>query len=245
MIVRSGLRARHGLAFRAMRGPRSTRKQKYEAFAGHVGLADRFERLRRPVHDARDARGVRGRGAAAAHARRRGGARPRPGEARPDPGGSGGGDHRQGRRLALRSGRDRQGHRAGRLPHRAAGQGSEPRVRGRCRSLRALGRHHPGHHRHRARAAAARRPRADPEGSDGHRGGARGSGAPLPGHPDGRAHPCPACTADHLRLQVRAVARPRCSAIPRASPGSAARSPWCSSVARWARSPRSARTASA
>ena len=49
--------------------------------------------------------------------------------------------------------------------------------------------------------------RADPPGSGGQRGGPGRPGAPLPRHADGRAHPRPACAADHLRLQVRAVAR--------------------------------------
>ena len=133
-------------------------------------------------------------------------------------------------------------HRAGRLSHRAARQGSEPGVRGRRRSLRALGRDDPGHHRHRARAAAARRLELIRKDLRASRRRSRIWRA-VPGHPDGRAHHTQHALPITFGFKC-ALWLARCSVIPPAS-RSAARSRSCSSVARWARSPRSARTASA
>ena len=171
------------------------------------GFRDQLGRLRQPVHHRGDARRVRRRGAPAAHARRRGGARPRPGQARADPGRGRGRDRRQGRPRALRSRRDRRRHRACRLSGHRAGRGARRGLRGRCRPLRPLGRDHPGHRRYRAHAADPGRFRPDRRGSRRDRRRAGRPRAAPSRHADGRAHPSAARAADHLRLQMRGLAR--------------------------------------
>ena len=81
--------------------------------------------------------------------------------------------------------------------------------------LRALGRHHPGHHGHRRGPAGTRRAGHRRARRAGRAWPAGGAGAALPRHADGRPYPPAARAADHLRLQVRGVAehvRPPCRA---------------------------------
>ena len=65
----------------------------------------------------------------------------------------------------------------------------------------ALGRHHPGHHRHRHRPADPRGARHRREGDRRHRRRARRARQEIPRHADGRAQQSAAGGADHLRLQ--------------------------------------------
>ena len=108
----------------------------------------------------------------------------------------------------VRSRRDPGRHRARRLSDRAAGQGAGRGLRGGCRPLRPLGRHHPGHRRYGARAADRATGLALIGRRSGrHRGRAGRARAAPSRHADGRAHPSAARAADHLRLQVRGLAR--------------------------------------
>ena len=109
-------------------------------------------------------------------------------------------------RAPLRRRQDRHGQaegsdRADRLSGAAGGAAAGQAVQGRARRVVALGRHHPGHHRHRHRAA-------DPRGARyrrrRHRRHCRCAGQArqeIPRHADGRAQQPAAGGADHLRLQ--------------------------------------------
>ena len=112
--------------------------------------------------------------------------------------------------------------------------------RGRARRVVPLGRHDPGHHRHRDRPADPRRARPGRAGSAGDRRRARRARPPLPRHADGGAQQPAAGGADHLRLQGGRAAR-RLPAPPRSGCRSCARGCWsASSAAPRATSPRSA-----
>ena len=71
----------------------------------------------------------------------------------------------------------------------------------RRRAVSALGRHHPGHHGHRDRAADPRRPGHRQPRSRQHRDNAGRAGQHAPHDRHGRPHASAAGTADHVRAQ--------------------------------------------
>ena len=153
-------------------------------------------------------------------------------------------DRREGPHREHRSRPTQAADRAHRLSDPGRGAADRRPVRRRARRMVPLGRHHPGHHRHRRDHADPRGARPGREGHGGDRRRARRSVAALPRHADGRPQQSAAGGAAHLRLQDAPRCSPPCSAIA-SGWRSCVHACWsASSAARSARWLRSAPTAS-
>ena len=124
----------------------------------------------------------------------------------------------------IRHGVAEEADRADRLPCPARGAAAGRPLPRRARRVVPLGRHHPGHHRHRHRPADPRRAHTGGAGPTGYRRVAGGAGGEVPRHAHGRAQQPAAGDADHLRLQMRRAAG-RLPAAPAATGGTAAAGP--------------------
>ena len=127
-------------------------------------------------------------------------------QSRRDPAGCGRCDQALGARGRHRPRQAQAGNGPRRLSDRGCRAPARQAMR-RCRPLRPLGRHHPGHHGHRHGAANPRRIGARRGGSGGNRDGTQGACAKAPHHGDGGPHASPARPAGDLRLQGRRLAR--------------------------------------
>ena len=181
--------------------PRKRMMPRYQENCAHAHVFDRLRRIPRHLLHRGDAAGIFRRQPRAEISRLRGGAGAGAGAAWHHPARGGRRD-----RQALQCRRDRfrkaqnpdRAHRLSGAAGGAAARGVVPRWLGR---MVPLGRDDPGHHRQRNRDADPRGAGLGRGGPQRHRRCARGAGAQIPRHADGRAQQPAAGGADHLRLQ--------------------------------------------